>query len=340
MNIAGREIEGNNPPYCVAEISGNHCGKLETALKLIKAAKDCGADAVKFQCYTPDELTLNSDKEDFIIKEGLWKGRKLYDLYESAYTPREWFGWIFEQGKRSGITVFSSVFSKEGVDFLEEMGCPAYKIASMEITDIPLIQYAASKGKPIIFSTGMASFEEKVEACRVAGDCLPLACISGYPTPIAEVRLGMGWSIFPKIGISDHTKGIEIPIAATVLGACLIEKHFTLDRSNGSEDAEFSLEPHEFKQMVKSVKNVWQAMQPSESKSEEASRQLRRSLYVVEDVKNGEVFTEKNVRSIRPSYGMPPKELPSILENCCATMDIPAGTALKEEMIQAWARAI
>lgn len=339
MFIAGREIGNKVPPYVVAEISGNHCGDIALAHRLIKAAKDAGANAVKFQAYEPEDLTIDCDRPDFIIKDGLWKGRKLYELYQKVHTPFEWFPRLFEEGKRYEITVFASVFSKRGVDMLEKLGCPAYKIASMEIVDIPLIEYAASTGKPIIISSGMASEDEILDAlisARVAnGDrqnAVHLYCVSGYPTPIAEANLCNPKKHYAFMwGISDHTLGWGIPVAATALGAKIIEKHIMLNDTQ-PEDLEFSLTPSEFAEMVERVHDIWNAMQPSQRKSEQASRQLRRSLYVVKDVRRGEAFTEENVRSIRPSYGMPPRKLPEVLKSFAAC-DISRGTALEEGLL-------
>ncbi len=337
MIINGREISCKLPPYIIGEISGNHCGKKQWALDLIKAAKDAGADAAKLQCYTPETITLDCDKPDFIIKDGPWNGRKLYELYQSAYTPWNWFPDLFEYAKSIGITLFSSVFDNSSVDFLENLGCPAYKIASMEITDTNLITYAAKTGKPLIISTGMASWEEIQNAKEAAGNNKPLFlhCISGYSTPVKETNLIVlkhGWAA----GISDHTVGWTVPVAATALGAVMIEKHLKLDINKypqKPEDSRFSMSPDSFRGMTEKVRPVWKAMQPSARKSEESSRQARRSLYVVKDMKAGEKFTEENVRSIRPAYGLPPSRLSSVL--CChAHYDIEAGTALKEEHLE------
>src|SRR5215475_1350986 len=256
MQIGNREISSKLPPYIVAEISGNHAGVFENALALIDAAKEAGADAVKLQCYTPDEMTIDCAKKDFVLRDGPWKGRTLYELYSKAHTPREWFGDLFAHARGIGIEVFSSVFSPAGVDFLEQFNPPAYKIASFEITDIPLIKYAASTGKPLIISTGMAKLEEVNEAANATkGNDFPifLRCVSGYPTPIEEANLyafPSGW------GISDHTIGSEIPIAATALGALIIEKHLTLDSfcyKIAPEDRQFSTQPSEFHGMTMQV---------------------------------------------------------------------------------------
>lgn len=335
MIINGREIGPHRPPYIISEISCNHNGDFNKAMRLIDAAKDAGADAVKFQAYTPDTITLKTNNPDFIVKDGPWKGRNLWELYEQTHTPFSWFPDLFQYAYGIGITPFASVFDKSSVDMLERLECPAYKIASMEITDIPLIGYAAKTGKPIIISTGMASCEEIAAAnCAVArnwAECAILHCVSNYPTQSADAdlkQLGKHSRIF---GLSDHTVGDSIPIAATALGACIIEKHLMLGDED-TEDFEFSMDPISFKAMVREVRNVWQAMQPPSGDPEQASRQMRRSLYVVADIAKGEPFTEENVRSIRPSYGLPPKELPWLLTKRAA-IDLKRGTAMKREYV-------
>lgn len=339
MRINDREISPSQPPYIVAEISGNHGGKLDTALLLMGAAIGAGADAVKFQAYTPDTITLDcQDNPEFIIKGGPWHGRHLYDLYKATHTPFEWFPTIFKVAKDHGVTVFASVFDASSVDMLERLDCPAYKIASMEIVDIPLIKYVAKTGKPIIISTGMASDNEVRNAVGAVGEA-PLAllhCVSGYPTPLEEANLSdfgylqVDWSI--PVGISDHTLGWEVPVVATSMGASIIEKHICLDRRQDIEDQDFSLTAAEFAEMCEKVRVVWKACQPSEVKSEETSRQLRRSLYVVKDIKAGDYFSANTVRSIRPGYGLPPRLLPRVLD-CTAACDIKRGTALTMEMV-------
>lgn len=345
MKIKGREIGPSQSPYIVAEVGASHGGDLNTAILLMGAAIGAGADAVKFQAYTPSTITLVCDKPDFIVKDGPWKGRKLYELYEKAHTPFEWFPELFRVARDYNTTIFASVFDKSSIDMLERLDCPAYKIASMEIVDIPLIKYVAATGKPLIISTGMASDEEIEDAVKGLDEdnFVLLGCVSGYPTPLAEASLCRLDSIrnwyypcYAQRGISDHTKGWEVPVAATALGASIIEKHTGL-WNNTSEDAAFSLNPDEFRQMCEAVRAIWKAMQPSEAKSEEPSRQLRRSLYVVEDMKAGDVFTEQNVRSIRPGYGMAPKELPSVLGRQ-ATMDIARGIALSSKMV--WSKEL
>lgn len=333
MQINGRKIGAGLPPYIVAELSGNHCGKLEKALELISAAKKAGADAAKIQVYRPESITLDCDNDDFIIKDGPWKGRKLYDLYSSAYTPWIWMPTLFEHAKKENITLFASVFDEEAILLMEQLGCPAYKIASMEITDIPLIKKAAKTGKPVMISTGMASDVEIIEATVcVTGDLAILHCVSGYPTPVAEANLHRLREKFPyPIGISDHTRGAAVPIAATALGASIIERHLCLSCDDPSEDSAFSSTPQEFAVMVYAVHEIYWAMQPSKAESEESSRQLRRSLYVVKDMKEGEPFCLDNVQSIRPSYGLPPKLLPRVLQ-MVATRDIKRGTPLSYEL--------
>lgn len=335
MIIDGREIGPHKSPYIIGEISCNHNGVLDSAMKLIKAAKDAGADAVKFQAYTADTITLDCKSEEFRIQSGQWAFLWMHDLYRKTQTPFEWFPSLFAYARSLNITPFASVFDKSSVDMLEALGCPAYKIASMEITDIPLIEYAAKTGKPIIISTGMANYEEISEAswacCKYKNPPAILHCVSGYPTNAKDANLKQLGQHSSLYGISDHSLGSDIPIAATAMGACIIEKHLMLGDEH-TEDFEFSLTPVQFSNMVRSVHNVWQAMQPPTEDVEQASRQLRRSLYVVEDIKAGEPFTERNVRSIRPAYGMEPKKLPWILTQTAAC-DLKRGTALKQEHV-------
>lgn len=322
MQIAGRDIGGGRPPYIIAECSCNHNGYIENALDLIKAAKYAGADAVKFQAYTPDTMTLDCVKPDFIIQGGLWQGRTLYDLYRQTYTPFEWFPKLFKAAAKEGITAFASVFDRSAVDMLENIGCPAYKIASMEITDTPLIAYAASKGKPLIISTGMAKLVEILDAREAAGpNSAFLHCTSEYPGTVELADLSGIHRIRnflndrfdgAVVGVSDHTGDSPIvPVAATALGAAIIEKHIMLDLSE-SEDREFSLTPKEFKWMVTSVRSAHEAIQAREFVSN-PSNQFRRSLYAVEDIREGDKLTEQNIRSIRPGYGISPKHLPRLI---------------------------
>lgn len=311
--------------FIVAELSANHGHKLEVALESVRAAKKAGADAVKIQTYTADTITLNCNKDDFKVKGTLWDGRTLYDLYQEAYTPWEWHQAIFDEAKKNGLVCFSTPFDKTAVDFLEDLGNPICKIASFEITDIPLIEYAAKMGKPMVISTGIAMPEDielAVKTCKNAGndDITLLKCTSSYPAPIEDANLmtmaDMKQRYGVKVGLSDHTMGYDVAVAAVALGATLVEKHFILDRNIGGPDAAFSMEKDEFAAMVKSIRNVEKALgevvyptDPTKIKGREFSR----SLYVAEDVKVGDVVTEKNVRSVRPGYGLHPKFLSEIL---------------------------
>lgn len=313
--------------FIVAELSANHGHRLEVALESVRAAKEAGADAVKIQTYTADTITLNCDAEDFQVKGTLWDGRTLYDLYQEAFTPWEWHQAIFDEAKKCGLTCFSTPFDKTAVDFLEELGNPIMKIASFEITDIPLIEYAAKIGKPMVISTGIAMPEDielAVKTCKNAGNdnITLLKCTSSYPAPIEDANLmtmvDMKKRYGVKVGLSDHTMGYDVAVAAVALGATLVEKHFILDRSIGGPDATFSMEIGEFAAMVKSIRNVEKAIgevvyptDPSKIKG----RQFCRSLYVAEDMKAGDIITEKNVRSVRPGYGCHPKYLAEVLGN-------------------------
>ena len=315
-----------NRVFIVAELSANHNGSKDVALKTIRAAKRAGADAVKFQTYTADTITFDCQNEDFKIKQGtLWDGRYLYDLYQEAYTPWEWHRELYDVAKAEGLICFSSPFDKSAVDFLESLGNPIYKIASFEITDVDLIAYAARKGKPMVISTGIATEEDirlAVDTCRSAGnnDITLLKCTSSYPAPIEEANLCMIADLANrfkvKVGLSDHTLGSIAGITAVSLGACMIEKHFILDRSIGGPDAFFSMNELEFSQMVKDIRTVESAIgqvnyEPTDKMK--AGRAFSRSLYVAENMKKGEVITEINVRSVRPGYGLHPKYLPEIL---------------------------
>lgn len=311
--------------FVVAELSANHGHKLEVALESVRAAKEAGADAVKIQTYTADTITLNCDADDFKVKGTLWDGRTLYDLYKEAYTPWEWHQAIFDEAKKCGLICFSTPFDKTAVDFLEDLGNPIMKIASFEITDTPLIEYAAKKGKPMVISTGIAMPEDielAVKTCMDAGnnDITLLKCTSSYPAPIEDANLmtmvDMKQRYGVKVGLSDHTMGYDVAVAAVALGATLVEKHFILDRSIGGPDAAFSMEIGEFAAMVKTIRNVEKAIgevvyptDPSKIKGREFSR----SLYVAKDIKAGETFTEKNVRSVRPGFGEHPKHLSEVI---------------------------
>lgn len=346
IDIDGRKVGEGLPVFIVAELSANHLRNFDLALKTIEAAKEAGADAIKLQTYTPDTITIDAKNEYFMIKGStLWDGKYLYDLYKEAYTPWEWHPKLFEFAKSLGLVCFSTPFDKSAVDFLEELGTPVYKIASFEITDIPLIEYIASKGKPVIISTGIATLadiEEALRACHRMGNgqVILLKCVSEYPTPFEHANLrtipNMKETFGVPIGLSDHTLGISVPIAAVALGAVLIEKHFILDRSLGGPDSAFSLEPEEFKRMVQAVREVEKALGKVSYELTEKQLEMRsfsRSLFVVEDVKAGEVFTEKNVRSIRPGYGLHPKYLKEVLGKR-ARRDIPKGTPLTWEFIE------
>jgi pseudaminic acid synthase len=311
--------------FIVAEMSANHNHHLDIAIDTIKAAKKAGADAIKIQTYTADTLTLDTDNSDFRLREGLWEGETLYSLYQKAYTPWEWHEEIFHLAREEGITCFSTPFDKTAVDFLESLNNPIYKIASFEITDIPLIKYIASKQKPIILSTGIAMEEDIQLALETIhnegnGDVTLLKCTSAYPAPIEDANLltipDMKDRFQTKVGISDHTMGSTVPMAAVALGAEVVEKHFIIDRSIGGPDSAFSMTQEEFTQMVKNVRNVEKALgnvyYPADS-SKIKGREFSRSLYIAEDMKAGDIITEDNVRSVRPGFGLHPKYLPQLI---------------------------
>lgn len=344
FEIDGRKIGAEEPPYIIAEMSGNHNGSLERALEMIEAAKNSGADAVKLQTYTPDTITIDHDGPEFIVQGGLWSGRKLYELYEEAHTPWDWQERLFERSRELGITLFGSVFDETAVDFLEELGAPAYKVASFEIVDLPLIRRCAHTGKPLILSTGMADLGEiqdavvtaKEEGCE---DLLLLHCVSGYPAPAEEYNLRtiahMAEGFGVPAGLSDHTLGIAVSVAAVALGACAVEKHFTLSRSEGGPDAAFSLELEELKAMVDACSTAYSAIGKANYepvRAEAGSLQFRRSIYVVKDIKRGEIFTAENVRSIRPGYGLSPKHLDAVLGSRAAG-DIKRGMPLSWDQV-------
>jgi N-acetylneuraminate synthase len=344
VTILDRAIGQGHPPYVIAELSGNHNGDIGRALALIDAAAAAGADAVKLQTYTPDTITIDHDGPGFVIEGGLWHGRKLYDLYGEAQTPWEWHAALFAHARACGLHCFSSPFDDTAVDFLETLDAPAYKIASFEIVDIPLIRKAAEAGKPLIISTGMASGEEideAVAAARAAGAAgiILLHCVSGYPTPAAEANLARIGALAARhgcpVGLSDHTLGHEVAVAAVALGACVIEKHVTLRRADGGPDAAFSLEPGELAQLCAGARTVHAALGQAEyghAQSEAGNVMFRRSLYVVADIRAGEPFTAAHVRSIRPGHGLAPKYLPQVLGQR-AVRDIARGTPLDWDMV-------
>ncbi len=319
IQIAGRKIGPDYPPYVIAEMSANHNGRLETALKLIAAAAKAGAAAIKIQTYRADTITIKSDKPEFQIKGGLWDGQTLYELYDRAHTPWEWHETLFEKAKDAGITLFSSPFDDTAVDLLENLGAPAFKIASFEAGDLPLIRRVARSGKPIIISIGMANEVEikaAVDDARQAGceELVLMHCVSAYPAPPSDYNLHTLADIGARhgvlMGLSDHTIGNATAIAAIALGACVIEKHFTMDRSGGGPDDSFSLQPSELHDLCRDCRTAWEALGKvdyTRKGSEEANAQFRRSLYVIADVKAGDVITPDNVKSIRPGYGLAPR---------------------------------
>jgi len=330
----------------IAELSANHNGSLELAKKTILAAKESGADAVKIQTYTADTMTLESDREEFIVQgDTLWDGRKLYDLYVEAHTPWKWHNELQDYCNELGLIFFSSPFDQTAVDFLEELHVPMYKIASFEITDVPLIRYAASKGKPMIISTGIATIEEIEEAilaCKEVGneDITLLKCTSQYPASIEDANLltieDMRTRFHVKVGLSDHTMGDVVATTAASMGITMIEKHFILDRSLGGPDAAFSMDPKEFKLMVERVREVEKALGSVDyemNEKKQKSRVFSRSLFVVNDIKQGELFSINNVRSIRPGYGLPPKHIDEVIGRV-ATMNLEKGTPLKWEHVK------
>lgn len=326
MKIGNFDLSKNESVFIIAELSANHGGRLEVALETIRAAKRAGANAIKLQTYTADTLTIESDKNDFKINSGsIWDGGTFYDLYKSAFTPWEWHSQLFQCAEEEGLVCFSSPFDKSAVDFLEELKTPAYKIASFEITDIPLIEYVASKGKPIILSTGIATLEDiqlALDTCKKMGNenISLLKCTSSYPAPVDEANISMIRDFSKKFGVitglSDHTIGNVVPVVAVTLGARIIEKHFILDKSIGGPDASFSLDESEFTQMVSDVRKAQSAIGEvdySLTEKQKKGREFSRSLYFTKDIKAGEIITDANVRSIRPGFGMHPKYLNRII---------------------------
>lgn len=347
ITIAGRAIGPAHAPYVIAEMSANHNGNLQAALRIIEEARKAGADAVKMQTYRPDTITLNSDLPDFQITGGLWAGRTLYDLYEEAHTPWEWHKPLFEHAQKVGITIFSSPFDSTAIDLLEDLNAPAYKIASFEAIDLPLIKYAASTGKPMIISTGMADESEIGEAIAAAreGGCRQLAilhCVSGYPAPPEDYNLRTIPDMMAKFGVitglSDHTLDNTTAIASVALGASIIEKHFTLDRSGGGPDDSFSLEPAEMAALCSGARTAWQALGKVDygrKSSEQGNVKFRRSLYFVKDLKAGEVITADAVRSVRPGFGLAPKHLEAVIGRK-VTRAAGAHTAVLADAIEGW----
>jgi N-acetylneuraminate synthase len=344
IEISGRKIGPGYPAYIIAEISANHAQNFSQAVELVKAATACGADAVKLQTYRADTLTLNCDSEYFRISGTLWHGRTLYELYGEAHTPWEWQPKLKQLAESMGLPLFSTPFDDSAVEFLELMNVPAYKVASFENNDLPLLRRVARTGKPVIMSTGMATIEELTESVRTIREAggrqlALLKCTSAYPAPPEEMNLRtiphLAQAFDLAVGLSDHTLGIVAPVAAVTLGACIVEKHFTLSRDVPGPDSAFSLEPHEFKAMVDGIRLAEKALgevRYSPSPAEEKSRAFRRSLFIVEDVKAGEVFTGRNIRSIRPAYGLHTRHLGAIL-GCRAIRDIKRGTPLAWEMV-------
>ena len=325
IHIAGRRIAADESPYVIAELSANHNGKLVTAMKIIAEAKMAGADAIKLQTYTADTITLNCDSEEFQIHGGLWDGKTLYQLYQEAHMPWDWHKPLFEEARKLGITIFSSPFDSSAVDLLEDLNTPAYKIASFEAVDLPLIKYVASTGKPMIISTGMADAEEIQEAIDAArdGGCKELAilhCVSGYPAPAEDYNLRTIPDMIERFGLvtglSDHTLDNTTAITSVALGASIIEKHFTLNRNGGGPDDSFSLEPIEMAALCKGAKTAWQAMGQVDygrKSSEQDNVKFRRSLYFVKDMLKGETITLECIRSVRPGFGLPPKKMNEII---------------------------
>lgn len=344
MQIAHQSIGPTQPPYVIAELSANHNGNLERALAIMTAAKEAGASAVKLQTYRPDTITLKSERPEFQIHGGLWDGHSLYDLYEWAHTPWEWHQALFAKGRELGLTVFSSPFDFSAVDLLESLDCPAYKIASFELVDLPLIRCAAQTGKPLIMSTGMANEAEIAAAVEMAlkhgnGQLALLHCVSGYPAPAAEYNLRVITMLRQRfgveVGLSDHTLGSATAIAATALGATLIEKHFTLARADGGPDCAFSMEPAELAELVASVNTAQAALGVADyqlTPSEQGNRAFRRSLYLVKEIAAGERLTEAHIKSVRPALGLPPADYDRLLGKR-VTRDMSANQPLDWEWI-------
>ncbi len=344
ITINGRKIGPNEPPYIIAELSANHNGDINRAIKIMTLAKEAGADAIKLQTYTPDTITMNCDSDEFQINGGLWDGQTLYQLYKSAYMPWEWHIPLFKKAEELGITIFSSPFDFTAIDFLEELNAPAYKVASFEIVDLPLIKRIAQTKKPMIISTGMANEDEILEAINTAREngceeLIVLHCVSSYPAPADQYNLRTISDISRKFnvlsGLSDHTIDNATAVASVALGACLIEKHVTLDRNGGGADDSFSLEPKELQLLCKDTKTAWLSLgnvNYEKTEAEKGNVKFRRSLYAVRDIAKGEKLTPENIKSIRPGFGLPPKYYEDVLGKH-ANIDIKAGTALKFDII-------
>lgn len=345
MNINKVKIGKNFSPYIIAELSANHNGSKESARQLIEVAKNSGADAVKLQTYTADTITLDSNADDFVIKDGLWQGQTLYDLYKQAYTPWEWHKELFDYARALDLTIFSSPFDTTAVDLLEDLNTPAYKIASFEAIDLPLIRYVAQTGKPMIISTGMADFaeiEESIETAREAG-CRELAilhCVSGYPAPAEDYNLrtliDMRERFDIPVGLSDHTLDNTTAITAVALGACIVEKHFTLDRSRGGPDDSFSLEPSELTALCRDTKTAWQALGQVDyglKSSEQGNVKFRRSLYFLKDMNAGDIIDETCIRSVRPGYGLAPKHFDRVMGKR-VTQSVSFGSAVTWDVLK------
>jgi pseudaminic acid synthase len=344
MKIGNYEINSKSAVFIIAELSANHNGSIETAIQTIRAAKRAGANCIKLQTYTADTITINSRKEDFLIKGTIWNGRNLYDLYQEAFTPWEWHEKLFSIAKEEGLEFFSSPFDPTSVNFLEKLNVPAYKVASFEITDIPLIELVASKGKPVIISTGIATEEDiqlAIDACKRMGntDIALLKCTSSYPAPIEEANMVMikdfaqRFDIIP--GLSDHTLGTTVPVVATCFGAKIVEKHFILDRSIGGPDASFSLNEEEFKEMVFAIREAEKAIGTTTytlTKKQQEGKVFARSLYVVKSIRKGEIFTPENVKSVRPGLGLHPKYFGRVMGKLAA-QDLETGDRLLSEHI-------
>ena len=344
IRIAGRKIGPAHPPYIVAELSGNHNGEFARAIELMNAAKEAGADAVKLQTYTADTITIDHDGPGFVIEDGLWNGRTLYDLYQEAHTPWEWHEALFSHAKAIGITIFSAPFDPTAVAFLKTLDAPAYKVASFEMIDLPLVEQIASLHHPTIISTGMATLQEiedAVTAARSQGlqEIALLHCVSGYPTPAGDANLRTIPDLAGRFGLvtglSDHTLTTAVAVAAVSLGASIVEKHVTLRRADGGPDAAFSLEPAELARLVSDCRTAWEALGDAGyalKDSEKGNLMYRRSLYAVRDIAKGEILTDLNVRSIRPGFGLPPKMLPAVL-GCRAAQKISRGTPLDWSLV-------